>query len=348
MPRPASAGNTCRAAWCWRRRSSGGGGRPYFLSQLEPGSLGPDRQARRQRMARRRQPRPARPKTWKRRCKRFAACGRPPSSSIRPDVKEDYLSVLRGTGVLVVSLDQPGQHRFPSRLIINPLLGPGRESYEFTPRHAGAAGRRVTPSCGRRFAGSGRSGRRSRCSPSAPWSPWATTIRTIRPASWPSCLLNCPEGRPSGRGGSAVSPRPGEPASPGGSLPGPAGNRAASRAKCRPHRALSLRRHRRQRLVAGAGLRRRAAVDDRAIGDALADGAATGGRRVRPPVSAGTRTSRPTTFARPSQDLLGDPLERQAMARCGRKLIDGRGPDRLVTALEVLLHPSRQIQAPSP
>jgi spore coat polysaccharide biosynthesis predicted glycosyltransferase SpsG len=42
-------------------------------------------------------------------------------------------------------------------------------------------------------------------------------------------------------------------------------------------------------------------------------------------------------------DLLGDPLERQAMSRCGRKLIDGRGPDRLVTALEVLLHPSRQI-----
>jgi spore coat polysaccharide biosynthesis predicted glycosyltransferase SpsG len=43
------------------------------------------------------------------------------------------------------------------------------------------------------------------------------------------------------------------------------------------------------------------------------------------------------------QNLLGDPLERQAMARCGRQLIDGRGLDRLVTALEVLLHPSRQI-----
>jgi hypothetical protein len=43
-------------------------------------------------------------------------------------------------------------------------------------------------------------------------------------------------------------------------------------------------------------------------------------------------------------DLLDDPQQRQAMARCGRKLIDGRGPDRLVTALEVLLHPSRQIQ----
>jgi spore coat polysaccharide biosynthesis predicted glycosyltransferase SpsG len=43
-------------------------------------------------------------------------------------------------------------------------------------------------------------------------------------------------------------------------------------------------------------------------------------------------------------DLLDDPLERQGMARCGRKLIDGRGPDRLVTALEVLMHPSRQVQ----
>jgi hypothetical protein len=41
------------------------------------------------------------------------------------------------------------------------------------------------------------------------------------------------------------------------------------------------------------------------------------------------------------QNLLTDPLERQAMARCGRNLIDGRGPDRLVTALEVMLHPTR-------
>jgi spore coat polysaccharide biosynthesis predicted glycosyltransferase SpsG len=44
------------------------------------------------------------------------------------------------------------------------------------------------------------------------------------------------------------------------------------------------------------------------------------------------------------QNLLSDPLERQAMSRCGRKLIDGRGPDRLVTALEVMLHqPARQV-----
>lgn len=41
------------------------------------------------------------------------------------------------------------------------------------------------------------------------------------------------------------------------------------------------------------------------------------------------------------QNLLTDPLERQAMSRSGRKLIDGRGPDRLVNALEILLSPSR-------
>ena len=44
------------------------------------------------------------------------------------------------------------------------------------------------------------------------------------------------------------------------------------------------------------------------------------------------------------QNLVQDPNERQAMSRCRRLLIDGRGPDRLVTALEVLLHPSRQVQ----
>jgi spore coat polysaccharide biosynthesis predicted glycosyltransferase SpsG len=37
------------------------------------------------------------------------------------------------------------------------------------------------------------------------------------------------------------------------------------------------------------------------------------------------------------QNLLGDPLERQSLARCGRKLFDGRGPDRLVNALEIVL-----------
>jgi spore coat polysaccharide biosynthesis predicted glycosyltransferase SpsG len=36
-------------------------------------------------------------------------------------------------------------------------------------------------------------------------------------------------------------------------------------------------------------------------------------------------------------NVLEDPLERVLMARAGRKLIDGRGSDRVVTALELLL-----------
>jgi hypothetical protein len=32
------------------------------------------------------------------------------------------------------------------------------------------------------------------------------------------------------------------------------------------------------------------------------------------------------------------------MARCGRKLIDGRGPDRLVNAMEIMLNPMPQAE----
>lgn len=40
------------------------------------------------------------------------------------------------------------------------------------------------------------------------------------------------------------------------------------------------------------------------------------------------------------QNLLDDQLERVGMSRCGRYLIDGRGPDRMVNALEIMLHPA--------
>ena len=50
------------------------------------------------------------------------------------------------------------------------------------------------------------------------------------------------------------------------------------------------------------------------------------------------------TIRQAVQDLLADQAERQAMSRAGRRLIDGRGPDRLVIALEVLLHSRKQPQ----
>ena len=40
--------------------------------------------------------------------------------------------------------------------------------------------------------------------------------------------------------------------------------------------------------------------------------------------------------------VLDDQLERVGMARCARLMIDGRGPDRIVNGLEILIHaPSR-------
>jgi UDP-2,4-diacetamido-2,4,6-trideoxy-beta-L-altropyranose hydrolase len=55
-------------------------------------------------------------------------------------------------------------------------------------------------------------------------------------------------------------------------------------------------------------------------------------------------TVSPGTVRQAVSTLLSDPLERQAMARAGRRLIDGRGPDRLVTALELILQPHGQVK----
>jgi len=44
------------------------------------------------------------------------------------------------------------------------------------------------------------------------------------------------------------------------------------------------------------------------------------------------------------QNLITDAMDRKSMARCGRKLIDGRGPDRLVNAMEILLSPMTQAE----
>ena len=41
--------------------------------------------------------------------------------------------------------------------------------------------------------------------------------------------------------------------------------------------------------------------------------------------------------------MLDDPMERKGMTRCARNMFDGRGPDRIVNGLEILLHaPSRK------
>src|SRR5438309_3954874 len=48
-----------------------------------------------------------------------------------PEAEEEYLSAICATGAMMVSVDHLASVRFPSRLIINPLLGPGRDAYSF-------------------------------------------------------------------------------------------------------------------------------------------------------------------------------------------------------------------------
>src|SRR5205823_5757136 len=50
-----------------------------------------------------------------------------------PTVTADYLNEIQATGVLLVSLDHAAAIRFSSQILINPLLGPGKETYEFVP-----------------------------------------------------------------------------------------------------------------------------------------------------------------------------------------------------------------------
>src|SRR5262249_2952799 len=48
-----------------------------------------------------------------------------------PDADEKDLNEVRATGAMIVSIDHLAQINFPSRLIVNPLLGPGRDAYSF-------------------------------------------------------------------------------------------------------------------------------------------------------------------------------------------------------------------------
>jgi hypothetical protein len=41
--------------------------------------------------------------------------------------------------------------------------------------------------------------------------------------------------------------------------------------------------------------------------------------------------------------MLEDSMERKGMTRCARNMFDGRGPDRIVNGMEIILHsPSRR------
>jgi spore coat polysaccharide biosynthesis predicted glycosyltransferase SpsG len=258
-----------------------------------------------------------------------------------PEMSEEYLAELRAAGPLVVSIDSHATIRFPSRLIINPLLGPGRESYEFTP------GTQLL--IGPRYALVRSEIRRVRPLRSVePAQPFRATVMlgdddpNDQSGEIAKMLLNTPKVqrvdvivRPQHKGldtlRALAETRPErleiavEPAEVVSRI-------ARSHFAITAGNAASLE-------LACVGVPQLVIVQNEVHWPTA--------RRLEEEGAAMClgwhATVSPQTIRQTVQDLLGDPHERQAMARCGRQLIDGRGQDRLVTALEVLLHPSRQV-----
>jgi spore coat polysaccharide biosynthesis predicted glycosyltransferase SpsG len=262
------------------------------------------------------------------------------------DASQEYLKDLVAAGATVLSIDHLATSGFPSQVIVNPLLGPSKESYEFAPCAQLLMGRRyalVRPE-----------------------------IRRHRPtrSQEPAPLAAMVDGKPSGQFRALVALGEDDPHRQTVEL--------AKLLLAAPRIGkvdVIVRRENPQvdtvrTLVEANAGRLELALEPAEIAARLVrcHFALTGGsgwsnelacigmpqllivqneshwpnaQRLEEEgcasclgwhenVSAGTvRTA--------VQNILTDPLERQAMARCGRKLIDGRGPDRLVNAMEILL-----------
>jgi spore coat polysaccharide biosynthesis predicted glycosyltransferase SpsG len=258
-----------------------------------------------------------------------------------PDAQEEYLADLRQTGALVVSLDHLASVRFASRLVINPLLGPGREAYSFEegtqvllgPRYAVVRPevRRIRPARAqeppppfRVLVALGDDDPNRQTGPLARLllaTPKVERVDMIVRPQHPD-LAALQELAAAQAERLTVATEPAE---------------VATRI-ARAHLAIS----------GGAGW----SLEFACVGlpQLLVVQAEPHWPTAQRLEEEGAATClgwhenvSPQTIRTAVQNLLGDPLDRRAMARCGRQLIDGRGPDRLVTALEVLLHPSRKV-----
>jgi spore coat polysaccharide biosynthesis predicted glycosyltransferase SpsG len=276
-----------------------------------------------------------------------------------PEASEGYLAELVGTGVLVVSLDNVAALRFPSALVVNPTLGPGKEAYEYRPGTQLLLGARyamVRPEI-RRI-------RPTRAQeppplPSAAGSPEARKALGAKGAfralialgeddpnrqleGLVRTLLNVPR---VGRVDVLVRPQHPDLAK-FQALAEANADRLEIATETADLTARIVRAH--FAITGGGGL----ALELACVGlpqllIVQSESFWPTAQRLEEEGCATClgwhATVSNQTIRQAVQNLLSDPLERQAMSRCARKLIDGRGPDRLVTALEVVLHPSRLV-----
>ncbi len=257
------------------------------------------------------------------------------------EVTEDYLQAIRNTGTMVLAIDHAAQTTFPAHLLVNPLLGPGKEDYAF------GIGTQIL--MGERYALIRPEIRRIRPLRSQePAQPFRVLIAlgdddpNNQSGELARLLLAAPQ---VGRVDIAVRPHHPDLAALQALAESSAGrleiaaepNEVAARIT-RSHFAVAAGNGWSLELAC-VGLPQLLIVQDERHWPTAQrleeEGAAIclGGHET---VSAGT-------IRQAVQTLLADPTERQAMSRCGRQLIDGRGPDRLVTALEVMLHPARRL-----
>ncbi len=257
------------------------------------------------------------------------------------EVAEEYLNLVSATGVLLVSFDSLAAVRFPSRLVVNPLLGPGREDYAFAP------GAQLL--LGARYALVRPEVRRVRpLRAQEPAQPFRVLVAlgdddpNHQAVALARLLANVPK---VARVDVAVRPQhPDLPQLQEMAAGFPERLEIASEsvevtarvARC--HLAVTAGNGWSLELAC-VGVPQLVLVQSEAhwpTAQRLEDEGAAVCLGWHANVTA-------QTVRQAVNNVLGEPAERQAMARCGRKLIDGRGPDRLVTALEVLLHPSRRV-----
>lgn len=259
-----------------------------------------------------------------------------------PLATEDYLREIESAGTTVVSLDHQAALDFPSRLVINPLLGPGKEAYRFergTQLLVGARYALVRPEV-----------RRARPirsqEPPQPFrimvalgddDPHTQTMELSR------LLMNCPR---VGRVDAVVRPHHPQIEAlralaedcPGRFELAVEPNEVTTRLT-RCHLAVT---------AGNAWSVELACVGIPQLIVVQEEGHLPTAQRLEEEGAAVCLGSYPNVSAQALrqgvQNMLADAFERQAMSRAGRRLIDGRGPDRLVTGIEILLHRGLQKQ----
>jgi spore coat polysaccharide biosynthesis predicted glycosyltransferase SpsG len=264
-----------------------------------------------------------------------------------PEVTDSYLQRLTATNTLVMSLDHLAQVHFPSQLLVNPLLGPGKEGYEIQPGTQVLLGSRyalVRPEVRRTRplraqepppmtppAGKGGGGQYRALVSLGEDDPNRQTLEMVR------LLLGVPK---VARVDAVVRSYH------------PDLDKLRELAEAQPDRlelavepaevtARIVRCH--FAVTSGSGWSLElACVGVPQLLIVQSESHWPTAQRLEEEgcaVCLGWHENvSPQTIRQAVQNIISDPLERQAMSRCGRKLIDGRGPDRLVTALEVLLH----------